>query len=125
VDVGLSIVGTALVFAAVVLVYNLTAQIILVLIGLLLIDAGIWKLTQPLFPDERRFGALREEVDRFIHLVRRLNATALAIREHDSQTARATFQDTVNELHGSVDRIERLTGKSDEELRSAPAAAGH
>ena len=124
-ELGLPVVGTILVFAAVVLDYNLTAQVLLVLLGLLMIDAGIWKLTQPLFPNERRYLALREEVDRFIHLVRRLNSTALAVREQESPTAQAAFQDAVGALHESVNRMEQLAGKSDQELRSTPAPAGH
>ncbi|MGH7467062.1 MAG: hypothetical protein ACRENP_03655 [Longimicrobiales bacterium] len=124
-EIGLPIAGTVLVFAAVVLVYNLTAQIILVLIGLLMIDAGIWKLTAPLFPNERRYKALRDEVDRFIHLVRRLNTAALSMREHDSAAARTAFQDAVNALHHSVGKIEQLAGKTEDELRAPPAVAGH
>jgi hypothetical protein len=123
-EIGLPILGTVLVFAAVVLVYDLTTQIILVLVGLLMIDAGIWKLTEPLFPNERRYKALREEVDRFIHQVRRLNTAALSMREHDSPAARTAFQDAVSALHDSVGRIEQLAGKTEDELRAPDVPAG-
>jgi len=35
-----------------------------------MIEAGVWKLTSPFLPSERRYGELREEVDGFIGRVR-------------------------------------------------------
>ncbi len=122
-DVGLPIGGTLLVFAAVVLVYNLTLQIILVLIGLLMIDAGIWKLTKPLLPNERRYNALRSEVDHFIDLVRRLNDASVSMKEHDTPTSRVAIQDAVNALHDSVGKIERVAGQTEEDVRAVHANA--
>jgi hypothetical protein len=113
-----------LVFAAVVLIRNLTLQIGLVLLGLLIIDAGIWKLTQPLLPNERQHNALRMEVNNFLTLVRRLNEIALSQNEHASPASRAAFRDAVNALHDAVDRIERQAGKTDADLKPTEVPAG-
>ena len=95
-DIGLPAVGTVLVFGAVVLVYNLTMQIILVLLGLVLIDAGIWKLTAPFLPNERRYNGLRAEVKRFLELVRHLNDATLNLKEADTPASRVAMQDAIN-----------------------------
>ena len=113
VDAGLPILGTVIVFLAVILLSDqqLTLRIVIVLIGLLMIDAGIWKLTHPLLPNERRYTGLRKEVDDFIQVVRRLNAEALEAGQ--SPAGRETVQRTVREMHAAVDRMEQLAGKAD------------
>ncbi|MGH7461123.1 MAG: hypothetical protein ACREMA_08850 [Longimicrobiales bacterium] len=124
IETGLPIVGTVLVFAAVVLIKSLGVQIALVLLGLIIIDAGIWKLTQPLLPNQRQHYGLRMEVDNFLVLVRRLNEIATSQNEHDSPAAHAAFRDVVMALHDSVGRIERQAGKTDADLKPTEVPAG-
>ena len=113
VDAGLPILGTVIVFLAVILLSDqqMTVRIVVVLVGLLMIDAGIWKLTHPLLPNERRYTGLRQEVDDFIRVVRRLNAEALEAGQ--SPAASKAVQKTVMEMHAAVDRMEKLAGKAD------------
>src|SRR5437868_7223864 len=92
VEVGLPILGTVIVFGAILLIWdNMTLQIGVVALGVLMIQAGIWKLTHPMLPSERRYQSLRREVDYFIMLVRRLNAAALGVKETDNSATRAAF----------------------------------
>lgn len=56
---------------------SLQLQVILVLVGVLILEAGVWGLTSGLLPNERRYLALREEGDHFIALIRELNSAAL------------------------------------------------
>ncbi|HEV8695214.1 MAG TPA: hypothetical protein VGQ93_13680, partial [Lysobacter sp.] len=73
----LPILGTIKIFVAVLFLHRPALQIPAVAIGLLLIHARMWNLAQPVLPSERKFQALRHEVDHFIILVRRLNGAAL------------------------------------------------
>jgi len=74
--VGLPILGTLLVFGAVVFISGQIPQIVVVLAGLLLLQAGVWKLANPLLPEDRTHLHLRREVDHFMELVRELNGAA-------------------------------------------------
>jgi hypothetical protein len=116
VDAGLPILGTLIVFLAVILILDqhLTLRIIVVLIGLLMIDAGIWKLTHPLLPNERQYKGLRAEVDDFIKIVRRLNSAALQAKA--SPAGKESVAHVVNEMHAAVNRMEQLAGRTDDEL---------
>ena len=121
VDAGLPIVGTLIVFLAVLLLSDqyLTLRVIIVMFGVLMIDAGIWKLTQPLLPNERRYKGLRREVDEFVKLVRRMNAAALEAKrsgEHEN------LERTVAEMHRAVDRMEQLAGLTELDLAEHPVA---
>jgi hypothetical protein len=76
--VALTIGGTLLVLYALLHVDELYDRLLVAALGLVLIQAGVWRITQSLFPDERHFRPLRKETDYFITLVRRLNRAALA-----------------------------------------------
>lgn len=115
-DVLLPVTGIVLVYSAVLLVVGIYRQLALVTIGTLLIEAGIWKLANPLLPSERRFNALREEVDALFPVVRRLNTAAVALRAGD-ESAREVFDSAREELHQSVERMAEVAGV---EGRQAP-----
>jgi hypothetical protein len=74
--VGLPVLGTLLVFGAVVFISGQIPQIVVVLAGLLLLQAGVWQLANPLLPEDRKYPHLRQEVDHFMDLVRELNGAA-------------------------------------------------
>jgi hypothetical protein len=111
VDIGLPVLGIIIVLAGVLFVYELYAQLAVVVLGLLLIEAGVWQLANPLLPSERRYGALRSEVDDFIGLVRRLNTAALASRSDAGDAAAAAeFERLREQLHASVERMAAFAG---------------
>jgi hypothetical protein len=88
---------------------NVQLNVTVLLFGVLILLTGPpWKLTQALLPNERVFLALREEVDHFLELMRLLKQTAA--KRDEGQEQGELFQDTVEKMHTSVDRIAELTG---------------
>ncbi len=80
IDLGLTGLGIGVIFTAVLLGSSLDIQqqLPLALIGVLLMEAGVWGLSSKVFPNERRYIDLREEGDNIIELIRKLNAAAVA-----------------------------------------------
>ena len=114
VSVGMNITGMFIVFAAMVVPdasRNLHLQVILALIGVLMIQAAVWKFANPFLPSERRFDELRNEVDDFIELVRDLNEVAIAARETHSLEDTGRVEHVLAEMHRSVDQMGRLAGR--------------
>lgn len=114
VELGTPILGMVTVFAAVLLIppSNLQIQLVTVLVGVLLIEAGVWRLTNPFLPNERQFLPLREEVDDFIDLVRQLNKAAIDRNSNEEGTEEADtmLEETLADLHSSVRRMGQLAG---------------
>jgi hypothetical protein len=112
---GLTLGGTLVVLYGVLQVGAIYERVLVVLLGLVLLQAGVWRLTQSLFPDERRYRPLRQETDYFVTLVRRLNRAALA-EERGTAGAADELDRIHHEMHHSVDRMRRLAGRTEEEL---------
>lgn len=124
IEIGLPVLGVALVLVAVVFFVSLYVQIAIVLLGLVLIEAGIWNLASPMLPSERKYLALRAEVDGFIGLVRKLNSATLALAGDPTSHNRAQVLEIRDRMLESVREMERLAGKTDEELASARKVEG-
>ncbi len=124
VELGTPIVGMVIVFAAVLLIppANLQIQLVTVLVGVLMIEAGVWGLTSPFLPNERHFLSLREEVDDFIDLVRQLNKAAIDRRlsREITDEAEEAFEATLADLHTSVRRMGQLAGVETGEVPPQP-----
>ena len=119
----LPLMGVLLVLGAVVFLDNMLPQIVIAVIGILLIEAGVWKLSHQLFPEERRYNALRAEGDLFTILIRQLNAAAVAVKTADSPEARQDFEQIREEMRLAVERMAAVAGKTDAELAVEPEAA--
>jgi hypothetical protein len=119
----LTLIGTAIVLYAVLRVESTYNRVLVVALGLLFVEAGIWELTRSLFPNEREFKPLRKETDYFLTIVRRLNRASIRARAgaigSDEEVNRLHM-----ELHHSVDRMRRLAGLSEEELGFRHQAGG-
>jgi len=114
--IGPPILGTILVFAAILVPavsLNLQLQVFVVLVGLLIIEAGVWRLTAKILPNERRYLALRAEVDGFVDRIRVLNAHGVKLRDQDTESAREAFRETMDALHAVVDRMAEVAGWED------------
>lgn len=110
VDTLLPVVGIVVVLSAVLFLWqNLYLQVSVVIAGIFLIEAGIWKLAHPLLPSQRKYRALRNEVDEFIGLVRRLN-TAAVERHGLAADADARVAAVRQEMLESVDRMVECAG---------------
>ena len=121
-DVGLPIAGMAIVFASMLLLTDLTAQVMVVLVGVLTIEAGVWQLTNPFMPNERRYLALREEVDDFIGLVRQLNTAGVIVREEASVQARSELEGVREAMLRSLDRMAEVAGQTGADAHGTPLA---
>lgn len=76
-----------------------------VIIGIVLIMAGYFYAQNPFLSSERRYSRLREEVDNFVDLVRKLNRTAIAIGGGPE------FNEVTTAMRESLARIEELAGR--------------
>jgi hypothetical protein len=106
VGLGAAVVGIAIVLSSFRLLGNPTLWYVSVMVGLLIVLAGFIYGTYPFLTSERRYVALRDEVDRFIALVRRLNLAAT--RESEQE-----FQRVKSEMAKSVERMAELAGKAE------------
>jgi type II secretory pathway component PulM len=82
-----------------------------VLLGLLLIEAGVWRLTQRILPSTRKYLALRAEVDLFMKEMRGLNALAVRLKTSGATEIQTAIQESLNALHASVDRMAEVAGE--------------
>lgn len=113
----LPFIGVLCVVGAVLLLReNLRLQMALVVCGLLLVEIGVWKSAQKILPSERKFDALRFEVEAFIRLVRQLNTAALAVKETPSSEHHQAFADIREAMQQAVDRMADVAGKTDAEI---------
>jgi hypothetical protein len=108
---GLTGLGIGVIFAAVLLSSSLTIQMQLpiALVGVLLMEAGVWGLASKVFPNERRYLNLREEGDYIIQLIRQLNAAA--VERDQGKDVEDAFQATLDEMHDSVKRMAELASR--------------
>ena len=72
IDITLTGLGIGLIFTVALLSGSLTLQVQmpLAVLGVLLMEAGVWGLSNKFLPNERRFSGLREEGDRMLDLMR-------------------------------------------------------
>lgn len=74
---GLAIGGVVAVLVPVVTLADEVWQIVVVVVGLLFIEAGVWNLARRLPPEDRKYTRLRQEVEAFLEDVRVLNDHAV------------------------------------------------
>jgi hypothetical protein len=103
----------AIVLSSFLFLSNLFAWYATIMIGLLIVLAGFLYGAHPFLTSERRYFALREEVDRFIILVRKLNAAAIAAG------GGGEFEQVKAEMLKSVERMAELAGKEGDGSRVA------
>jgi hypothetical protein len=111
----LTVAGSLLIVYAVLSIEGMYDRMLVVALGIVLIEAGIWRVTQSLFPNERAFRPLRKETDYFITLVRRLNRAAVNAQRGSSSAVR-DMTEVHAEMYHSVDRMMKLAGLTEEEL---------
>lgn len=113
--------GMVVVFGGVVFLEDRRTMILVVLLGILLIEAGVWKLSNPFLPTERRFNELRLEVDQFMELVRELNGAAMEARGPEGDEGSwARFRNTIATMHASVERMGQAAGRGEGDPPTVP-----
>lgn len=100
-----AITGIVLVFAAAVFLEDVLVRVAMIAAGILVVEAGVWYMANPIFTSERRYPALRGELDNLIDLVRQLNhAVVDGVGRDEVERLKAA-------LHDSVEEMGRLAGK--------------
>lgn len=123
-DSSLPIVGVLVILGAVLFERNMRGQIAIVGIGILILEAGVWRLPYRFLPSERKFLALRAEVDRFLLLIRQLNAVALEVKTKDTPENRQRFEKVRETMQQAVERMAVIAGKTDAELTAERETVG-
>ena len=109
--------GVIVVLSAIVVADTSQAQMVLVLLGLLLVQLGIWRIASRLLPGTRTNQQLRDEMDQFLASVRELYRLA-----NDNQSA--NFNTLAQGLRGQADdvieaaRIDLKSGLTDDRPRT-------
>ncbi|UCC81867.1 MAG: hypothetical protein JSW46_12750 [Gemmatimonadota bacterium] len=102
-DKGVALTGVLLVLSQLLLLAYSPIHVAAVVLGVLMIYVGIWRLVSHMLPNRRIYMPLREEVDEFIRLVRRLNT------ERTKGDFPAAFE-TGAELRETVERVIAVAG---------------
>ncbi len=109
-DTTLTGIGMVFIFGAVLLGGSQSLQLLMpmAVIGVLLMEAGVWGMATKVLPTDRRYHGLRSEGDYMLSLIRDLNAAAVARAHGEDDGTR--FLDTLEEMHSSVVRMSELAG---------------
>lgn len=107
----LAFLGMAIIFFGVVTSDDPQTQLALIIVGILLIQGGVWTFAQRVVGPRREYLALRREVTDFLGLVRNLNAAALEEGAAE-EAAAAERRRILEEMHGRVDRMAAAAGKT-------------
>ncbi|MEL7084923.1 MAG: hypothetical protein AAF268_03055 [Cyanobacteria bacterium P01_A01_bin.3] len=101
-----TLTGLLIVYGGFILLSNDIHKLIAVTIGLVFLEIGLWYGANPVLTSERRYKALRHEVDRFINLTRELNkAVVQGMSQEDVDLVK-------NAMHSSVELMGQLAGKT-------------
>jgi hypothetical protein len=120
-DIGLPLIGVMMILGAVLFLRGIRIQIAVVMVGIVLIEAGVWKLAHQLLPNDRRYHALRYEIDAFIALSRDLNEAALAAKVEETPENQRAFDAIQEAMHRAVDQISDVAGRTAKELPPNPS----
>ncbi|MFK7863168.1 MAG: hypothetical protein AB8B95_02970 [Pseudohongiellaceae bacterium] len=123
IDIGLTVAGIAAVFSSIILGDRLGIglQLPIALVGVLLMEAGIWGLSSKLFPSQRKYTSLRDEGDRMLSLIRELNSAAIAKDRGEEDAKR--FQQTLEAMHNSVVKMADLASLENNSGQSSADSA--
>lgn len=69
-----TLTGLVVVYGGFIMFADDLFKLLAVSIGIIFIELGVWYGANPVLSSERQYSRLRDEVDRFIQLVRQLNA---------------------------------------------------
>jgi uncharacterized protein (UPF0305 family) len=113
---GLALAGVIVVVGVVGVATASVGLVAIVVIGLVMMEVGIWRAKRQFAREKRRYHLLRTEVKRFLSLVRQLHNASLHVKQHDTPDTRQAHDEILNVLHETTERIAEATGKTDDEL---------
>lgn len=94
----LAVAGILLILGPLFLVENLTVQVAVVVLGVLMIEAAVWGLARNFLPDGRTYIRLREETEIFLEQVRTLNEAAVEGEDETVERQRQRMKEQVDRL---------------------------
>lgn len=94
----LAVAGILLILGPIFLVEDLTLQVGIVVVGILMIEASVWGLARNFLPDGRTYIRLREETEIFLEQVRALNEAAVEEEEEAVERQRERMKEQVDRL---------------------------
>lgn len=94
----MAVAGVIVVLVPVITLADATWQVATVVVGLLFIEAGVWNVARHLAPEDRKFGALRTEVEGFLDDVRELNLRAVDGDPEGIEEVRARMHQRVEDM---------------------------
>ena len=100
---GAAVIGMILIFSSVMFVDGESSKIAAITAGILVLLVGMWCASYPIFPNERRYLALRAEFGQFIDLVTALNRAATPLAQE--------FKGVKAAMHESVERMAMVAAK--------------
>ncbi len=112
-----SLAGMIIILVTVISVAESVNTIAMVTLGILVLELGIWYGANPIFTNARQNHALRDELDRFVDLVRQLNRVATTSHTEDE------IEGVNAEMHVSVDAMVRMAGDTARDQAGAKASA--
>jgi hypothetical protein len=117
-DIALPLAGTGIILGVALFRQELQGTAFIVL-GVFLVEVGIWKLAHKLLPEQRKYHALRAQADQFLTLVRQLNTAALRVKENNTPENFQAVEEIRQKMQHMVDRMAAVAGKTDAELAAA------
>lgn len=103
-DKGLAVLGVVVILVPVLDMAESRLQVALVLVGILMIQAGVWRVAGEILPSDRVYVQLRERTDAFLDDVRTLNDRAVEGDDEGVERQR-------EQLHSRVDELVEAAGK--------------
>jgi hypothetical protein len=117
-DKTLALGGVIVVLLQVLLIADVRFQVIVVLIGILINQVGVWGLAARLMPDRRTNIALRRQVDAFIKVVRAFNRLQIEGVNKDVEAMRARLHEAADGIVSVIAGIQE-TPRGSEQLTAA------
>ena len=109
-------VGVLVVLGAIVVMNNLIGQLVAATIGLLIVEAGLGRIFYRHLANQRKYLALRREIDHFLALTRQLNTAGLSLKQHEAPETRQAFEHVRQMMQESVERMAVVAGQTDAEV---------
>ena len=116
----LPLLGAGIILAVTLYKYALQDAAIVIL-GVVLIEVGIWKLSHKLVLEQRKYNALRAQGNLFLVLVQQLNAASLRLKAEETPANHQAVENIRQHMQQLVDHMAASAGKTDAEIAAEAA----
>jgi hypothetical protein len=116
----LPLLGAGIILAVALCKYALQDATIVIL-GIALIEIGIWKLSHKLVLEQRKYNALRAQGNLFLVLVQQLNAASLRLKAEETPANHQAVENIRQHMQQLVDHMAVSAGKTDTEIEAEAA----